>query len=58
MPILLGPDRPVTGGYPRIGAVLPQDWPIAAQAGPGTALRFEVVGRARTVAPGDRRRGG
>jgi KipI family sensor histidine kinase inhibitor len=58
MPILLGPDRPITGGYPRIGAVLPGDWPIAAQAGPGTVLRFEVVGRARSLIPGDRRRGG
>ncbi|MFN2385117.1 MAG: 5-oxoprolinase subunit PxpB [Thermoanaerobaculia bacterium] len=58
MPILLGPDRPITGGYPRIGTVLPQDWPVAAQAVPGAALRFEIVSRARTVSPGRRHRGG
>lgn len=50
LPILLGPDRPVTGGYPTIGTVLPGDWPRAAQANPGTAIRF-VVSRAARVIP-------
>ena len=58
MPILLGPDRPITGGYPKIGTVLPEDWPVAAQAAPGASLRFEVVGRARTLSAEGRRRGG
>lgn len=42
-PILLGPDRPVTGGYAKIATVLAADWPIVAQAGPGALLRFRVV---------------
>ena len=58
MPILLGPDRPITGGYPKIGTVLPEDWPVAAQAAPGASLRFEVAGRARTLSAEARRRGG
>lgn len=58
MPILLGPDRPITGGYPKIGTVLPEDWPVAAQAAPGASLRFEVAGRARTLSAEGRRRGG
>ena len=32
-----------TGGYPRIGSVLPVDLPIVAQAQPGVALRFKYV---------------
>jgi antagonist of KipI len=50
-PILLGPDRPVTGGYARIATVVPEDWSRAAQALPGTELRFEVArsGRTRSV---------
>jgi KipI family sensor histidine kinase inhibitor len=40
MPIVLGPDRPVTGGYAKIATVLPMDFPLLAQARPGTAVRF------------------
>jgi KipI family sensor histidine kinase inhibitor len=40
MPIVLGPDRPVTGGYAKIATVLPADFPLLAQARPGTAVRF------------------
>jgi len=40
MPIVLGPDRPVTGGYAKIATVMPADFPLLAQAGPGTAVRF------------------
>ena len=40
MPIVLGPDRPVTGGYAKIATVMPTDFPLLAQAGPGTAVRF------------------
>jgi len=40
MPIVLGPDRPVTGGYAKIATVTPADFPLLAQARPGTAVRF------------------
>jgi KipI family sensor histidine kinase inhibitor len=39
-PIILGPDRPVTGGYAKIAAVIWDDLPLLAQARPGTAIRF------------------
>lgn len=39
-PIVLGPDRPVTGGYAKIGTVVARDWPLLAQAGPGSTIRF------------------
>jgi KipI family sensor histidine kinase inhibitor len=42
-PILLGPDRPVTGGYARIGTIVAADWPAAAQALPGRSVRFRAV---------------
>ena len=40
LPIVLGPDRPVTGGYAKIATVVPADFPLLAQARPGTAIRF------------------
>jgi KipI family sensor histidine kinase inhibitor len=40
MPIVLGPDRPVTGGYAKIATVAPADFPLLAQSRPGTAIRF------------------
>jgi KipI family sensor histidine kinase inhibitor len=42
-PILLGPDRPITGGYARLGTVIAADWPRVAQASPGRAVRFTAV---------------
>lgn len=39
-PIVLGPDRPVTGGYAKIATVVADDWPLVAQALPGASLRF------------------
>lgn len=33
-------DHPVTGGYPVIGVVHPDDLPLAAQARPGQRVRF------------------
>jgi KipI family sensor histidine kinase inhibitor len=39
-PIVLGPDRPVTGGYAKIGTVVARDWLLIAQAAPGSAIRF------------------
>ena len=40
LPIVLGPDRPVTGGYPKIATVLSADLPLLAQARPGARIRF------------------
>ena len=42
-PIILGPDRPVTGGYAKIAAVLWDDLPLLAQARPGARIRFVKV---------------
>ncbi|HEY2031393.1 MAG TPA: carboxyltransferase domain-containing protein [Myxococcales bacterium] len=39
-PIILGPDRPVTGGYAKIGAVVWDDLPLLAQARPGTRIQL------------------
>ncbi|MBG6180484.1 5-oxoprolinase/urea amidolyase family protein [Arthrobacter sp. CAN_A1] len=43
LPVLFLADHPVTGGYPVIGVVVPDDLPIAAQLPPGTKLRFQAV---------------
>jgi allophanate hydrolase len=43
-PYVLLSECQTTGGYPRIGTVIPQDLPRVAQAAPGTALRFELIG--------------
>ncbi len=48
-PILLGPDRPITGGYARLGAVIAADWPRIAQAPPGRAVRFAAVTLAQAL---------
>lgn len=40
LPVLFLADHPVTGGYPVIGVVVPEDLPIAAQLSPGTTIRF------------------
>lgn len=41
-PILLGPDAPVTGGYPVIGVVRDCDLDAAAQLRPGETIRFTL----------------
>jgi KipI family sensor histidine kinase inhibitor len=43
LPVLFLADHPVTGGYPVIGVVVPEDLPAAAQLPPGTAVRFVEV---------------
>jgi allophanate hydrolase subunit 2 len=43
LPIILGPDGPVTGGYPRLAAVIGADLWRLGQAPPGATLRFEAV---------------
>ncbi|RME16846.1 MAG: biotin-dependent carboxyltransferase [Alphaproteobacteria bacterium] len=42
-PFVLMAECQTTGGYPRIGTVLPTDLPIVAQAGPGATLCFVWV---------------
>jgi antagonist of KipI len=42
-PIVLGPDRPVTGGYARIASVIAADFPRLARALPGAVVRFREV---------------
>ncbi len=40
---MLGPDGPVTGGYPRIATVIGADLPLLGRAAPGVLLRFASV---------------
>lgn len=49
-PYILLPECQTTGGYPRIGSVLPDDLPRAAQAATGTKLRFDFVDRETALA--------
>jgi len=42
-PVVFGPDHPTTGGYPVLAVVLDEDLDAAAQAAPGTAVRFRSV---------------
>jgi biotin-dependent carboxylase-like uncharacterized protein len=39
-PVVLGPDGPVTGGYPVVAVVADRSRDLLAQARPGTLLRF------------------
>jgi allophanate hydrolase subunit 2 len=43
LPVLFMADHPVTGGYPVIGVVVPEDLPAAAQLASGAFLRFLAV---------------
>lgn len=43
-PVLLGPDHPVTGGYPVIAVAIDADLDACAHAAPGTPLRFRLIG--------------
>jgi biotin-dependent carboxylase-like uncharacterized protein len=42
-PILFLANHPTTGGYPVVAVVVGRDLPLAAQARPGTRLRFRFV---------------
>lgn len=42
-PYVLMCECQTTGGYPRIGTVIPSDLPRVAQAAPGTPLQFQFV---------------
>ena len=41
--IILGPDGPTIGGYPKIAVVATCDIPRVAQLHPGESVRFEIV---------------
>lgn len=43
LPIILGPDRPVTGGYSKIATVIGADLSHLGQLRPGDKLHFEAV---------------
>lgn len=43
-PVVLGPDRPTTGGYPVIAVVMDADLDSLAQCPPGTSVRFRTTG--------------
>jgi biotin-dependent carboxylase-like uncharacterized protein len=43
-PVILGPDHPVTGGYPVAGVVVAADMDLVAQIRPGQPLRLRWVG--------------
>jgi len=42
-PIVLMNDRQTIGGYPKIGAVIPQDTARLSQLSPGSKVRFEAI---------------
>ena len=46
LPVLFLADHPVTGGYPVIAAVVPEDLAAAAQLPPGSRVRFALAGPA------------
>jgi allophanate hydrolase subunit 2 len=43
-PLIFLADHPTTGGYPVIGVVDPDDLAVAAQARPGSTIRFRRAG--------------
>lgn len=57
-PIVMGPDQGVTGGYPKLGAVVAPDLHRLAHALPGSEVAFEVVplDEARRIALEERTR--
>ncbi len=50
LPVILGADHPVTGGYPVIGVVVDSDIDVISQLRPGDSLRFRHVPRNRLAA--------
>jgi len=49
-PIVLMPDGPVTGGYPKIATVIRADLPVLGQWRPGQAVGFREVTREEAIA--------
>jgi biotin-dependent carboxylase-like uncharacterized protein len=54
-PIVLMPDGPVTGGYPKIAVVVAADLPVLGQLRPGDTVRFREVSREEALAAWDAR---
>jgi len=52
LPVILGPDHPVTGGYPVVGVVIDEDVDKIAQVRPGQSVRLHWA-RPRAVAASD-----
>ncbi|HWE23125.1 MAG TPA: 5-oxoprolinase subunit PxpB [Myxococcales bacterium] len=50
LPIALGPDGPVTGGYPRVATVIGADLGLLAQVRPGQKIRFVLTTLAEALA--------
>jgi KipI family sensor histidine kinase inhibitor len=50
-PVIFLADHPITGGYPVIAVVIPEDLPAAAQVPPGGRIRFTVVDSATLQPP-------
>ncbi len=50
LPIILGPDRPVTGGYAKIATVISADLAALAQLRPGSLVKFQAVSIAEALA--------
>ena len=48
-PIIILPDGPTTGGYPKVAAVISADLRLVAQSRPGTKLRFKAVSMEEAV---------
>ena len=48
-PFILLSECQTTGGYPRIGTVIPPDLPRVAQARPGEPLRFQMISRVEAL---------
>ncbi|NVN00312.1 carboxyltransferase domain-containing protein [Arthrobacter sp. SDTb3-6] len=54
LPVLFLADHPVTGGYPVIAAVVPEDLGAAAQLPPGTRVRFALIDSPTSTPQGTR----
>ncbi|WP_372887308.1 biotin-dependent carboxyltransferase family protein [Shimia sp.] len=50
VPFVLLQECQTTGGYPRIGTVIPCDLPRVSQAGAGTSLRFRFIALDEAIA--------
>ena len=53
-PVILGPDHPVTGGYPVIGVVVDDDVDAIAQARPGQTVRLHWARPRAPFSPPDK----
>ena len=52
LPVILGPDHPVTGGYPVVGVVIDEDVDKVAQVRPGQYVRLHWARPRRALAGG------